>query len=43
MQNKWKHAVLNPILIGAGIVMIVLSLLNVPVADYQEGAGLCPI
>lgn len=37
MQNKWKHAVLNPILIGAGIVMIVLSLLNVPVADYQEG------
>ncbi len=37
MQNKWKHAVLNPILIGAGIVMIVLCLLKVPVADYQEG------
>ncbi len=28
---------LNPILIGAGIVMIVLCLLKVPVADYQEG------
>lgn len=37
MQNKWKHAVLNPILIGASIVMIVLCLLNVPVADYQWG------
>ncbi len=37
MQNKWKHAILNPILIGAGIVMIVLCLLDVPVADYQEG------
>lgn len=37
MQNKRKHAVLNPILIGAGIVMIVLCLFKIPVADYREG------
>lgn len=37
IQNKWKSAVLNPILIGAGIVMVVLCLSGIPVADYQDG------
>lgn len=37
LQNKWKKAVLNPILIGVGIVMVVLCVLKIPVADYREG------
>ncbi len=34
-QNKWKLTVLNPILIGAGIVMATLSVLQIPAQDYQ--------
>jgi len=36
-QKKWNKAILNPILIGAVLVMIVLSLLDIPNAAYQSG------
>lgn len=34
-QKKWKLPVLNPILIGTGLVMLVLWALDIPVEDYQ--------
>jgi predicted murein hydrolase (TIGR00659 family) len=34
-QKKWKKAIFNPILIGAALVMLILWLLDVPVAQYQ--------
>ena len=37
LQKKWRLAIFNPILIGAGIVMAVLSMLKVPNATYQAG------
>lgn len=36
-QKKWKLAILNPILIGAAVVMLVLGILDVPNAVYQQG------
>lgn len=36
-QKKWKKAVFNPILIGAGLVMLALYALDVPVDVYQQG------
>lgn len=36
-QNKWKLAILNPILIGAGLVIGVLVLLDIPNETYQSG------
>lgn len=36
-QKKWKIAILNPILIGAGLVMGVLLLLDIPNETYQAG------
>ena len=35
-QKKWKLAVLNPILIGAGIIILTLTALKIPVEQYQE-------
>lgn len=35
-QSKWKKAVLNPILIGAALVMLTLWLLDIPVEKYQR-------
>lgn len=35
-QNKWKKAILNPILIGAVLVMAVLYLLDIPVEQYRQ-------
>ena len=35
-QNKWKKAILNPILIGAALVMLTLWILDVPVEQYQR-------
>ena len=35
-QNKWKKAILNPILIGAALVMLTLWILDVPVEQYQQ-------
>ena len=34
-QRKWKKAILNPILIGAALVMLTLWLLDIPVEQYQ--------
>lgn len=36
-QKKWKWGVLNPIVIGAVLVILVLKLLDIPNAAYQEG------
>lgn len=38
-QNKWKKAVANPILIGAALVMLVLSVLDIPVEQYQQNCA----
>lgn len=35
-QRKWKIAILNPILIGAALVMLALWLLDVPLQQYQQ-------
>lgn len=34
-QRKWKKAILNPILIGAALVMLTLWVLDIPVEQYQ--------
>lgn len=36
-QKKWRLAILNPILIGAGLVMLTLTVFKIPVETYQEG------
>lgn len=36
-QKKWKLSVLNPILIGAVLVICTLSALDIPNGVYQEG------
>ena len=38
-QKKWKWAILNPILIAAGLVIIVLKLLDIPNSAYQTGCA----
>ena len=35
-QKKWKKAILNPILIGAALVMLTLFVLDIPVEQYQR-------
>ena len=35
-QSKWKKAILNPILIGAALVMLTLWVLDIPVEQYQQ-------
>ena len=37
IQQKWKHAILNPIMISAAIIIFLLTMLDVPNAIYQEG------
>ena len=37
LQKKWKLAILNPILLSAVAVMIVLNLLDIPNETYQAG------
>ncbi len=37
LQRKWKLAILNPLLIGAVLVSITISVTGVSVADYQAG------
>lgn len=39
-QRKWKSALLNPILLGAVLVMVVLTLLDIPNETYQTGCKL---
>lgn len=35
-QRKWKKAVFNPIIIGGALVMLVLTVTDIPVEVYQE-------
>jgi len=37
IQKKWRLAIFNPIIIGAGLVMLVLKTLDVPNSIYQSG------
>lgn len=37
VQKKWRLAILNPILISAGLIIALLSWLNVPNSTYQAG------
>ena len=37
VQKKWKLAILNPIIISAGLIIGLLSALDVPNAVYQTG------
>ena len=37
IQRKWKQPLLNPILIAAAMVIVVLHVLKIPNAVYQEG------
>lgn len=39
-QQKWKKAVFNPIIIGAALVMLVLTVADIPVETYQENTKL---
>ena len=39
-QRKWKIAILNPILIGAALVMLTLWVLDIPVQQYQQDCKL---
>ena len=39
-QRKWKKAILNPILIGAALVMLTLWVLDIPVQQYQQDCKL---
>lgn len=36
-QKKWKLAILNPILLAAAAIILVLKLLNIPNTAYQAG------
>lgn len=35
-QKKWKKAFLNPIIIGASLVMLTLYVLDIPLEKYQQ-------
>lgn len=35
-RNKWKKAIFNPIIIGAGLVMLTLYVLDIPLEKYQQ-------
>lgn len=40
LQVKYKHPLLNPIVISAAIIILILCLLDVPNATYQAGCQL---
>lgn len=40
IQARWKKAILNPILIAAAIMVLLLYGLDIPVADYQQKCSL---
>lgn len=40
VQRKWKLPILNPIVIAAGLIMALLTALDVPNEIYQEGCGI---
>jgi len=37
LQQKFKYAILNPIVISAGIIILILTVLDVPNTTYQAG------
>lgn len=37
LQQKYKHAILNPIVISAAVIIGILTVLDVPNATYQAG------
>ena len=37
LQQKWKLAVLNPIVISAAVIIVTLKVLKIPNATYQAG------
>ena len=37
IQRKWKLAILNPIVISAGLIIGLFSLMDVPNSTYQAG------
>lgn len=40
IQKKWSYAILNPLLIAAALVIVTLSLLDIPNSTYQAGCHL---
>ncbi len=40
ISNKFKRALLNPILISAIIIIIILKTFNIPYSDYNKGGSL---
>ena len=38
-QKKWKWAVLNPILIAAAVIILILNLMDIPNSVYQTGCS----
>lgn len=39
IQKKWRLAIFNPIIIGAGLIMAFLSIMDVPNSVYQAGCS----
>ena len=39
-QKKWKKAFLNPIIIGAALIMLILTVTGIPVEAYQQNTRL---
>lgn len=37
IQKKWKHAILSPLLISSGLIIALLSAMEVPNSTYQAG------
>lgn len=37
LQQKYKYAILNPIVVSAGIIILILTVLDVPNSTYQTG------
>ncbi len=40
IQRRWRYALLNPIVLAAAGVMVVLTLLDIPNETYQAGCGI---
>ena len=38
-QKKWKWAILNPILIAAAVIILILNLMDIPNSVYQTGCS----
>ena len=40
LQKKWKLAVLNPIVLAAAAIIVILKILDIPNETYQAGCQL---